>query len=104
MPSGQVEGLKPAQVVEVYSAGIKLALVAHGEADMYVNRYQAFHDWDICAGHILVDGSGRNGDGPARRGAALRHGWGLAAASGLLASNGKLHAQAVEKMKSVSRK
>ena len=44
--------------MESYSAGIKLALVARGEADIYLNNYEAFHDWDICAGHILVEEAG----------------------------------------------
>jgi 3'(2'), 5'-bisphosphate nucleotidase len=46
--------LGPAKVVETYSAGIKLALVARGEADVYVNSYPEFHDWDVCAGEVLV--------------------------------------------------
>ncbi len=51
-----VKQLQPARVIETYSAGIKLALVARGEADVYVPTY--FHDWDICAGHILVAEAG----------------------------------------------
>src|SRR5205085_2716912 len=54
----RIKALSPSRVVEVYSAGIKLALVARGEADLYVNTYRAFHDWDICAGHILVEEAG----------------------------------------------
>jgi 3'(2'), 5'-bisphosphate nucleotidase len=46
--------LAPARVVETYSAGIKLAMVARGEADVYVNSYPEFHDWDVCAGEVLV--------------------------------------------------
>lgn len=46
--------LGPARVTETYSAGIKLALVARGEADLYVNSYPEFHDWDVCAGEVLV--------------------------------------------------
>lgn len=49
-----VTKLGPAAVVETYSAGIKLALVARGEADVYVNSYPEFHDWDVCAGEVLV--------------------------------------------------
>src|SRR5262249_55590905 len=41
-PSGAAGALGPARVVETYSAGIKLALVARGEADVYVNTYNAF--------------------------------------------------------------
>src|SRR5438105_2391494 len=48
-PSRPVQLVRPVRVVETYSAGIKLVLVARGEADVYVNTYNAFHDWDICA-------------------------------------------------------
>ena len=57
-PSPQLLALRPARVVETYSAGIKLALVARGEADLYLNTYDASHDWDICAGQILVEEAG----------------------------------------------
>jgi len=53
-----VTALKPASVVETFSAGVKLALVARGEVDCYVNDYSGFNDWDICAGDILVTEAG----------------------------------------------
>lgn len=53
-----VAALKPASVVETYSGGVKLAMVARGEVDVYANTYEAFFDWDICAGHILVTEAG----------------------------------------------
>lgn len=53
-----VNALKPASIVETYSAGVKLALVARGEVDCYVNDYSGFNDWDICAGDILVAEAG----------------------------------------------
>jgi 3'(2'), 5'-bisphosphate nucleotidase len=93
-----VQALDPARVVESYSAGIKLALVARGEADLYLNTYDAFHDWDICAGHILVAEAGGRVTGLAGQelvyglpGAWQRH--------GLLASNGLLHEAALARMK-----
>src|SRR5260370_33624284 len=64
--------LRPTRVTETYSAGIKLALVARGEADVYVNTYAAFHDWDICAGQILVEEAGGKVTGLA--GEPLRYG------------------------------
>src|SRR5208282_5985062 len=64
--------LQPARVLESYSAGIKLALVARGEADIYLNTYDAFHDWDICAGHILVTEAG--GQVTGIRGETLQYG------------------------------
>ena len=82
--------LKPAKIVESYSAGIKLALVARGEADVYLNTYEAFHDWDICAGHILVTEAGGLVTGAA--GQTLAYGSpGAWQKNGLLATNGRLH-------------
>ena len=92
--SGPVQALKPKTVRETYSAGVKLALVARGEVDLYVNTYTAFHDWDICAGQILVEEAGGRVSG--LRGEELRYG--IAGAwqrHGLLATNGILQEQAL---------
>src|SRR5207247_8212573 len=92
-----VEALRPARVIESYSAGIKLALVARGEADIYLNTYDAFSDWDICAGHILVTEAGGRVTG--RRGEELHYGLpGAAQKYGLLATNGRLHEAALAKL------
>ncbi|MCS7047187.1 MAG: 3'(2'),5'-bisphosphate nucleotidase CysQ [Gemmataceae bacterium] len=97
-PSRWVQALRPGKVIESHSAGVKLALVARGEADLYLNTYDAFHDWDICAGHILVTEAGgivTGSDGEpltyGRPGAWQRH--------GLLASNGRLHDAALACLK-----
>jgi 3'(2'), 5'-bisphosphate nucleotidase len=83
--------LEPANIVESYSAGIKLALVARGDADVYLNTYEAFHDWDICAGDILVTEAGGRVTGTA--GQKLQYGLqGAWQKNGLLATNGRLHA------------
>jgi 3'(2'), 5'-bisphosphate nucleotidase len=101
-PSRAVAALHPTRVVETYSAGIKLALVARGEADLYVNDYPTFHDWDVCAGHILVEEAGGRVTG--LKGEALVYGRpGAAQHIGLLASNGRLHSQAVERWISKSK-
>ena len=93
-----VQALNPARIVESYSAGIKLALVARGEADLYLNTYDAFHDWDICAGHLLVTEAG--GQVTGIKGEELHYGLpGAWQKHGLLATNGKLHASAVAKTK-----
>lgn len=86
------EALNPNRIVESYSAGIKLALVARGEADVYLNTYEAFHDWDICAGQILVtEAGGRVTD---VNGHELVYGTpGAWQKAGLLATNGSLHAE-----------
>jgi 3'(2'), 5'-bisphosphate nucleotidase len=44
--------------VSTYSAGIKLAQVARGETDLYLGDYLTLKDWDVCAGHILVEEAG----------------------------------------------
>ncbi len=96
-PSKAVRALAPARVVETYSAGIKLALVARGDVEMYVNDYPTFHDWDVCAGHILVDEAGGTVTG--LKGEPLHYGNPHSAQHiGLLASNGALHAAALERM------
>jgi 3'(2'), 5'-bisphosphate nucleotidase len=95
-PTRPVQVLAPSKVVETYSAGIKLALVARGEADLYVNTYDAFHDWDICAGQILVEEAGGQVSG--LRGETLQYGLpGAWQRAGLLASNGRLHSAALQK-------
>jgi 3'(2'), 5'-bisphosphate nucleotidase len=95
--SRELQALAPARVIESYSAGIKLALVARGEADIYLNTYDAFHDWDICAGQILVTEAG--GAVTGLKGQELRYG--LAGAwqrDGLLATNGLIHELAVSRL------
>src|SRR5262245_23912428 len=97
-PSWPAKALRPAQVVETYSAGIKLARVACGEADLYVNTYPSFHDWDICAGHVLVEEAG--GKVTELAGEELRYGLpGAVQCHGLLATNGLLHDIALNRLK-----
>ena len=96
--SGPVRALQPATVRDTYSAGVKLALAARGEADLYVNTYANFHDWDICAGHILVAEAG--GQVTGLKGQPIQYGSPVAAQRmGLLASNGKLHEAALGRLR-----
>lgn len=98
--SKQVKALQPARVLETHSAGVKLARVARGEADLYVNHYLNFHDWDICAGHVLVEEAG--GQVTGLYGQPVRYGAGGAdQRMGLLASNGRLHAAALARLREV---
>lgn len=90
--------LKPARVIETYSAGVKLARVARGEADVYVNTYAEFHDWDIAAGHLLVDEAGGRVTGLG--GETLRYGEpGAWQRHGLVAANANLLAKCVALLK-----
>jgi 3'(2'), 5'-bisphosphate nucleotidase len=94
-----VAALRPKRVIETYSAGVKLAMVARGEVDLYVNTYANFNDWDICAGDILVTEAG--GTVTEIAGTPVRYGTpGYAQRGGLLATNGRLHAAAVTGLKS----
>lgn len=93
-PSPLVAALAPAKIVETYSAGVKLALVARGEADIYLNDYTEFHDWDIAAGHMLVTEAGGRVTG--MRGEELLYGLpGAWQRQGLVATNGFIHEAAL---------
>jgi 3'(2'), 5'-bisphosphate nucleotidase len=99
-PSRELRALAPRRVVESYSAGIKLALVARGEADLYLNTYDGFHDWDIAAGHVLVDEAGGRVTGLG--GEILRYGLpGAWQRHGLLGSNGAVHEETLARLRQV---
>src|SRR5262249_49303249 len=90
--------LKPAKTIEAYSAGLKLSYVACGEADIYGNVFCEFHDWDICAGHILVEEAG--GRVTTFRGDPIGYGGPeFKQRGGMLATNGLLHEPAVETLR-----
>lgn len=92
------DALKPARVIETYSAGVKLARVARGEADVYVNTYAEFHDWDIAAGHLLVSEAG--GEVTGLGGEALSYGAeGAWQRYGLIAANSVLRQKCVDLMR-----
>ncbi len=101
--SWPVEAIRPARVIETYSAGVKLARVARGEADVYVNTYAEFHDWDIAAGHILVEEAGGQATGLV--GETLRYGEpGAWQRAGLVAANPALLARCLPLLKRRSEK
>lgn len=95
--TSEVQRIGPARVIETYSAGVKLARVADGTADIYVCDYAAMNDWDLAAGHILVaEAGGRvsNLAGEPRvygRESVKQYG-------GLLATNGLLHETAIGRL------
>ncbi|WP_088252729.1 3'(2'),5'-bisphosphate nucleotidase CysQ family protein [Fimbriiglobus ruber] len=96
-PSRIVTGLNPARVVETFSAGIKLAMVARGDVDVYVNNYPNFHDWDVCAGHVLVEEAG--GRVTETSGAPIVYGHGEKAQRlGMIATNGRVHDEVSKRM------
>ena len=96
-PSRPARLLMPKRVKETHSAGVKLALVARGEAELYVNTYTNFHDWDICAGQILVEEAG--GRVTDLRGNEVVYAKpGHSQRGGLLATNGRLHDEALTRL------
>src|SRR5215469_7254347 len=100
VPSRMAQAVRPGRVVETYSAGIKLAIVARGEVDLYVNDYTQFHDWDIAAGHLLVTEAGGTVTG--LHGEELHYGLPEAwQRFGLLGSNGHVHAEALKRLEGV---
>jgi 3'(2'), 5'-bisphosphate nucleotidase len=99
-PSPELLALKPGRTISTYSAGIKMAQVARGEADLYLNIYPAFSDWDICAGHILIEEA--SGRATGLGGEELRYGQpGASQTFGLLGSNGCLHQAALAALRTV---
>ncbi|MFL5331008.1 MAG: 3'(2'),5'-bisphosphate nucleotidase CysQ [Gemmataceae bacterium] len=93
-PSKEVAAIHPMHVIETYSAGVKLARVADGSADLYVCDYATLQDWDLAAGHILVEEAG--GRVTTFKGASLRYGdVSPTHIGGLIATNGHLHDLAI---------
>lgn len=92
-----LQRLQPARIVETYSAGIKLARIADGSADIYYCDYAVMKDWDLAAGQILVTEAGglvTNLIGEPRvYGRADNEQCG-----GILATNGKMHAPVIAKI------
>jgi 3'(2'), 5'-bisphosphate nucleotidase len=85
-----------------YSAGIKLAMVARGEADLYLSTYTGFSSWDVAAGQILVEEAG--GKITDAAGQALRYRQdGQGAIRGTVASNGALHERGLALLKELLR-
>ena len=84
-------------MVETYSGGVKLAMVARGDVDVYPNTYETFYDWDICAGHVLVTEAGGTVTDLAG-GEIVYQAADFSQRKGLLATNGQGHAEVVRKL------
>lgn len=95
--SKPVAALKPKRVIETYSGGVKLAMVARGDADVYANTYETFFDWDICAGHILVTEAGGTVTNLAGN-PIVYQAPDFAQRNGLLATHGPSHTEMVRRL------
>lgn len=91
----QVAGIK--DEINIGSVGIKLCLIAAGLRDLYVNPSSKTKLWDTGAPEVILqEAGGRLSDclgGELSYREALGHG------RGLMASNGPLHAAAMERLK-----
>jgi 3'(2'), 5'-bisphosphate nucleotidase len=82
------------------SSGLKAALVAAGEADVYVQPGMAGMRWDACASDALVVAAGgacTESDGRAYDYASGE----MENARGLVATNGAVHAELIEALKAL---
>jgi 3'(2'), 5'-bisphosphate nucleotidase len=80
----------------VGSVGVKLCLIAMGVRDLYLNPQTKTKAWDTCAPEaILVRAGGRLTD---LRGAPIEYRGDLAHHRGLVASNGRVHDEVVQKL------
>lgn len=79
------------------SVGLKLALIARGERDLYVNPASRSSLWDSAAPQALLEGAGGRLTDLAG-GALVYTGPNLKNDRGLIASNGHLHEAVVEKL------
>lgn len=96
--SSLITRISPKHIDETYSAGLKLVKVSRGEADLYLNDYSTFNQWDVCAGHILVTEAG--GAMTDYQGNEIVYKGNPTSDQGFIASNGILHSKILEIIKS----
>lgn len=98
---GEIDQVKSALGIRnefnIGSVGLKLALIALGERDLYVNPYPKCKTWDTCAPEaLLVEAGGIMTD---INGNALRYDLeSNERPQGMVATNGKVHAAVIEKL------
>lgn len=86
-----------ADEINVGSVGLKLALIALGERDLYVNPAAKCKAWDTCAPEAILEAAG--GLLTDVYGAPVRYDLAdLACRNGLVASNRRIHADVLAKM------
>lgn len=85
------QALGVARVVPMGSGGLKLVMIAAGEADLYVNPSGRLAEWDTCAPEVLIhEAGGRISD---LEGNPLSYNRGpeVCHKKGVLASHGRFH-------------
>jgi 3'(2'), 5'-bisphosphate nucleotidase len=83
--------------LNVGSVGLKLALIARGDRDLYVNPSGKCKLWDVCAPEAILRAAG--GTLSDAHGAPIRYDVEeMACRRGLVASNGHVHAEVIAKL------
>lgn len=86
--------------INIGSVGIKLSLIAAGERDLYINPAGRTKLWDTCGPQVILGEAG--GVLTDMDGASLSYtGPELAHQRGLIASNGRVHKAAIERLRSL---
>lgn len=93
-------GLDPEKAYSGGSVGMKLAAIAACAGDVYVNTTSNCGPWDTCAPQVILQEAG--GSLTDLKGNALRYDTeARSGANGLVASNGPLHKEVVERLVSL---
>lgn len=91
-----------ANELNIGSVGLKLALIALGERDLYVNPWPKCKAWDTCAPEAILTAAGGTLTDTAGR--AIRYDEAeLGRVHGLVASNGHVHAAALARLAALFR-
>lgn len=101
---GEIDQVKSAlgirNELNIGSVGLKLALIALGERDLYVNPYPKCKTWDTCAPEVLLREAG--GLMTDVHGQPLRYDQREQnRPQGMVATNGRIHEAVVEKLAAV---
>jgi 3'(2'), 5'-bisphosphate nucleotidase len=84
--------------LNIGSVGLKLALISLGERDLYVNPSAKSKLWDVCAPEAILRAAG--GVLTDAQGAPIRYDDpDLRCRAGLVASNGHVHAEVIERLR-----
>lgn len=95
--------LKIGQKIPLGSAGLKMAKIARGEAEIYINSSDQSSEWDTCAGNLILKEAGgvvtdMNGKEIVYNQPDPRH------LNGYVASNGEKHNQIIKSLRSIVQK
>jgi 3'(2'), 5'-bisphosphate nucleotidase len=89
------QALGVTRMISMGSIGLKLAMIAAGDADLYVNATGRLGEWDTCAAEVILTEAG--GVITDLEGRALHYNTGeINRRRGVVASNGRCHRELLE--------